>query len=136
MSEPRGTGGVEQAHRPGRFRAVAALVCAVEAVVLLAFCAFYLWELARGEGDDPSRTVMSAVLIALTAVALGLLGRAWWRGASWPNAPTVVWNLLLLPVAWSLVQGDRAVVGALVALVALLGIVAAVRSSPGNGGTA
>jgi hypothetical protein len=97
-------------------------------VVLLGFCGFYLWELAQGAGDDPTRVVMSVVLIAVFAVLLLVLARAWLRGANWPNTPTIVWNLLLLPVAWSLFQAGRGVLALSVAVVAVLGVVAAARA--------
>jgi hypothetical protein len=111
-----------------RFRDLAGLVCAVEALALAGFCAFYLWELTQGASDDPARVVMSAVLIAIFAVGIGLLARGWWSGANWPSTPTVVWNLLLLPVAWSLFQSDRDLVAAVVALVAATGLVGAVAA--------
>lgn len=110
------------------FRALAAGLCALHAVVLLGFCGFYLWELAQGAGDDPTRVVMSVVLIAVFAVLLLVLARAWLRGANWPNTPTIVWNLLLLPVAWSLFQAGRGVLALSVAVVAVLGVVAAARA--------
>jgi O-antigen/teichoic acid export membrane protein len=113
---------------PDRMRAIAAVVCAVQALVLLGFCVFYLWELAQGGSADAGRAVMSVVLIAVFAIGLGLLGRAWQRGANWPNTPTVVWNLLLMPVSLSLVQSGHAAVGGVLAAVALGGIVAAVRA--------
>jgi hypothetical protein len=106
-------------------RRLAAGVCAVEALVLLGFCGLYLWELAQGGSDDAGRAVVSTLLIAAFAVALGLLARAWVRGAGWPNTPTVVWNLLLLPVSWSLLTGGQAAIGAAVALAAVVGVVAA-----------
>ncbi|EBM0725681.1 hypothetical protein XE97_25315, partial [Salmonella enterica subsp. enterica serovar Senftenberg] len=79
-------------------RDVAAAVCAVQALSLLGFVVFYLVELVQGAGDDPTRVVMSALLILVFAVGIGALARGWWRGANWPNTPTIVWNLLLLPV--------------------------------------
>ena len=109
-------------------RRLAAAVCAVEAMVLLGFCGFYLWELAQGGSDDAGRAVVSTLLIAVFAVALGLLARAWVRGAGWPNTPTVVWNVLLLPVSWSLVTGGQAPIGTAVGLAALVGVVAAARA--------
>ena len=108
-----------------RFRDLAGVVCALEALALLGFCLFYLWELTQGASDDTGLVVMSAVLIALFAVGLGLLARGWWSGANWPNTPTIVWNLLLLPVAWSLVQAERRLVAAAVAVVAVAGIACA-----------
>jgi hypothetical protein len=109
-------------------RSVAALVCAAEALTLVGFCAFYLYELTRGASADASRAAVSALLIALVGVGLGVMARAWWRGAGWPNTPTVVWNVLLLPVALSLVQSGHALIGVVVAVVALVAIVAAVRA--------
>ena len=109
-------------------RDVAAAVCAVQALSLLGFVVFYLVELVQGAGDDPTRVVMSALLILVFAVGIGDLARGWWRGGNWPNTPTIVWNLLLLPVAWSLFQAGRGVVALVLGLVAVAGIVAAVRA--------
>jgi hypothetical protein len=50
------------------------------------------------------------------------------RGANWPNTPTIVWNLLLLPVAWGLVQGGRGLIALAVAAVAITGIVSAIAA--------
>lgn len=110
------------------FRLLAAALCGLQALVLLGFCAFYLWELAQGAGDDPTRVVMSIVLIAVFAVLLGVLGRGWLQGANWPNTPTIVWNVLLLPVAWSLFQAGRGVLALALAVVGVLGVVAAARA--------
>ncbi len=110
------------------FRDLAAGICLLEGMALLGFTVFYLWELARHGGDDATRVVMSALLIAVFAVAMGVLARSWWSGANWPNTPTVVWNVLLLPVALSLAQGGRTIVGVLVAVVAVVAVVAAVRA--------
>ena len=115
------------------FRDVAAAVSAVQALSLLGFVVFYLWELTRGASDDAVLVVMSALLILVFAVGIGALARGWWRGDNWPNTPTVVWNLLLLPVSWSLFQAGRAVVAVLLAAVAVLGIVSAVRADTSDG---
>lgn len=117
---------VPRRHDP--FRLLAAALCGLHALVLLGFCVFYLWELVQGAGDDPTRVVMSVVLIAVFAVLLGVVGRAWLRGANWPNTPTIVWNLLLLPVAWSLFQAGRGVLALGLAVVGFLGVVAAARA--------
>jgi Na+-driven multidrug efflux pump len=110
------------------FRAVAAGICAIQALALLGFVGFYLWELTQDSSDDVARVVMSALLILVFAVGIGALARGWLRGDNWPNTPTVVWNALLLPVGWSLVQSDHGLIGALVIVIALLGIIAAIRA--------
>ena len=110
------------------FRAVAAGICALQALVLLGFVVFYLWELTQDSSDDAVRVVMSALLILVFAVGIAALARGWVRGDNWPNTPTVVWNALLLPVGWSLVQSDHGLIGALVIVGALAGILAAIRA--------
>ena len=115
---------------------VAAAVCALQGLFLLGFCVFSLVELSRGGSDDAVRVVMEVVLIAVFAAGLIALARAWWAGRNWPNTPTIVWNALLLPVAWGLVQGGRGWVAVLVAGVAVAGIVAAIAadtSAPDDG---
>jgi O-antigen/teichoic acid export membrane protein len=110
------------------FRSVAAGVCGLQVLALLGFVVFYLWELTQDSADDVARVVMSALLIAVFAVGIGAMARGWVRGDNWPNTPTVVWNLLLIPVGWSLVQSGRGLVGALVIVVAVLGIVSAIKA--------
>ncbi len=110
------------------FRSAAAAVCGLQVLALLGFVVFYLWELTQDTADDVARVVMSALLIAVFAVGIGAMARGWVRGDNWPNTPTVVWNLLLIPVGWSLVQSGRGLVGALVIVVALVGIVAAIKA--------
>lgn len=112
-------------------RRLAALVCALEALTLLAFAVYFGWELVRGTSHDTTPAAMSA-LILVVAVGLGILTRSWLRGADWPNTPTVVWNVLLLPVAWSLLQAGRGLVGVAIGLVAVVGVVAAVRARTGQ----
>ena len=118
------------------FRAVAAGICGLQALALLGFVGFYLWELTQDSSDDVARVVMSALLILVFAVGIAALARGWVRGDNWPNTPTVVWNALLLPVGWSLVQSDHGLIGALVIVVALAGIVAAIRADTTDEDTA
>ncbi len=114
--------------RGGAIRAVAALVLGAQVVVLLGFAGFYLYELVRGEGDSVGRVVVSIVLILVTAVGLGAMARAWWGADTWPRTPTLVWSVLLLPVAWGLFQGHQGAVGALVGVCAVAGSAAALAT--------
>ncbi len=119
----RGSG--DDAVYAARARRVVAGVCGGEAVVLFGFCGFYLWQLTQGGGDDAGRVIVSVVLIVVFALALLVLAQFWRRGAQWPVTPTALWNGLLLPVAWGLVQGGRGWLAAAVGIVAVTGIVAA-----------
>ena len=95
------------------------MLLAAQALALVAAAAFYLYELAVGEGSDATRVVMSALLILVGAAGLALLVRGWLGEGSWPRTPTLVWSVLLLPVGVGLVQGTRTLVGWVVVLVAL-----------------
>jgi hypothetical protein len=98
--------------------------------VLLGFAVLYGYEIAIGASDSVVRAVMSMLLILVGSVALLLLARGWRTGGSWPRTPTIVWNLLLLPVAWSLHQGGRTAIGASLAVVAVASVVAAIAAAP------
>lgn len=115
--------------QPTLGRLVAGGVCLLQSLTLGALTVFYVWELAVGASADPARAVMSALLIAVGAVALALLARGWWRGLRWVSTPTIVWNLLLLPVAWTVLQSGRTVLGVLIGGAALLALVTAARSA-------
>ncbi len=119
----------------GGVRLVLAAVLALQVLALAGFAAFYLYELVLGDGASPARVVMSVVLLVLSAVGLGAMARAWARGERWPRTPTMVWSALLLPVAWGLLQGDRAGLGAVVGAAGLVGLGAALavpsRHGPG-----
>lgn len=112
---------------------VPALVCALEGLALLGFCGFYFYQLVLGEGDDATRVVMSIALMALVGVGLLVMARAWLKGLAWPRTPTILWNLLLLPVAWSMFGAGFWGAWPL-AVVALLGIVSAWRAVPATPG--
>lgn len=107
---------------------VAGGICAVHAVALVGLGVFYVWEVVRGEQDSVARAATSAVLIVVVALGLGLLARGWLRRASWARTPTMVWDALLLPVGWSLVQSGHPTIGVVVGGTALLGLVAAWQS--------
>ena len=92
-------------------RLAAALLTGLQALALLGFALFYLYELAIGEGSDPVRVVMSALLIAVFAVGLGAIARGWLGDAAWPRTPTIVWSVLLFPVGGGMIQGGLTVLG-------------------------
>lgn len=109
-------------------RTISAGLALIEAVVLVGFAVFYLAELAVGGGDDTARVVTSALVIVIAAVGLAGLARGWWVAATWARTPTLVWNVLLLPVGASLLQSAQVLIGSLVLVVAILSLVAAIAS--------
>jgi MFS family permease len=113
---------VTPAHR------IAGALTLIEGLVLVGFVVFYVVEMVSGATDDLSRAAVSAVLILIFAIALLALARAWFRADEWPKTPTVLWNVLLLPVAWSLREGDRTALALAVGVVAAASIVAAAAS--------
>lgn len=108
---------------------VAAVITGLQALVLLGLVVYYLVELSAGASDNGTRVVTSAVLILLFAVALGVLAKFLWQRLRQARTPTIVWDVLLLPVGWSLVQSGHGEVGWPVLAVAAVAIVAVAAAS-------
>jgi cytochrome bd-type quinol oxidase subunit 1 len=109
-------------------RRVAGAACALQALALLGFAGFYLYELSIGEGSDATRVAMSAVVILLGAVGLAALARGWFSERGWQRTPTIVWHLLLLPVGVSLLQAGQVLLGWAVLVVALVTFLSALAA--------
>ncbi len=111
---------------------LAGTTCALQALALVGFAGYYLYELGKGEGSDTARVVMSAVVILIGAAGLAALARGWFGERGWPRTPTIVWHLLLVPVGVSLLQAGRSALGTVVLVVAVLTLLAAlaVRRDP------
>lgn len=107
---------------------LAAAMIGAQALVLAGFVVFYLVELFQGRGSDVMRVLMEALLIAVFAAGLGVLAAGWWRQKSWIRTPTILWSLLLVPVAWGLLRGGQVPVGAAVLGSAALAVVGALAS--------
>lgn len=103
------------------------MVCAIEALALVAVVGFFVIETWLGATQRVGLAVVEAVFIALFALALGFMTRGWVVGDSWQRSPTIVWNLLLIPVVWSLLRTPGWVLaGAILGVVALVGVVSAI----------
>ena len=59
------------------------------------------------------------------ATILASMARAWLRGQEWQRMATLVLNALLVPVAFSVIRGNGALVGVPVLLLAVTGVTAA-----------
>jgi hypothetical protein len=102
----------------------------IEALVLLGFFAFYVYEMADGATDDLGRAATSAALILVFGILLLVMAAAWRKGSDWVRTPTLLWNVLLLPVAWSLHESDHTLLALAVGLLALVSLGAALASPP------
>ena len=101
---------------------LAAAVLALQGLALLVVAGFYVRELALGRGASTARVVVSVVLILVTAAALGAMARTWLGEGTWQRTPTLLWSVILLPVAWGLVQGGQGVIGAVVGAAGVVGL--------------
>lgn len=111
----------------GPARSVAAAVTGVQGLTLAVLGVVTAVLAGDGEADDPGSAWLGAGLWMLAAA--GLLVAAWalLRGRHWARSPSLVWQLLMLPVGWSLldtqsVVGLLVLVSAVAALVSLLAL--------------
>lgn len=104
------------------------MVCLLEALLLFVTAGMYGVELVAGEAFDANTASMSLVVSVIFALLLLAVGMSWLRGRAWPRTPTIVWNLLLLPAAWTLATTTGAWFGLGLAVVALTGVGAALLS--------
>jgi len=102
------------AARPVAGHALVVLVALVAAqgLGLVGLAVFFLVELVVATPLSVPRALMAALLTLLGGVGLLLVARALGRGRRWARAPALVTQLLVLPVGWGLIQGDRWYVGA------------------------
>ena len=103
-------------------------VIALEALLLLLAAASYLVELVSGKATETSIAWMSLLVCIVFAGLLAVVAGGWFTGRRWPRTPTIVWNLLLLPAAWTLGTTEGALVGIGLAVLAVIGIVAALAA--------
>lgn len=99
-------------------RACAVLV-GLQAVALLGAAVFFVVEVAVATPDDRTRALVAALLALVAAAGMAVVARGLLAGRRWARAPTLVVNLLVLPVAFDLVRGGRWYVGGALLLWAL-----------------
>lgn len=107
---------------------VAGTVCLVESALLFVTAGMYALELLADQAFDANTASMSLVVSLIFALLLLAVGMSWLRGRVWPRTPTIVWNLLLLPASWTLGTSTGLWFGLGLALLAVVGIAAALLS--------
>lgn len=93
------------AARPRRITAAAALL-GLQGLVVAGFGVVLLVRLVTNRPEQ----VVSAATLAVTVLVLSLLplvaARGLWLSRRWSRSPALVVQLMVLPVAWQLVQRD------------------------------
>jgi hypothetical protein len=106
---------------PSTVRAAGALV-GLQGVATIGFVVFELVSV-RSATLAVGAVLGEAGTFLLFGVLLLVIARGLWRGRFWSRTPAVVVQILLLPVGYSLlVPSHQVLPGALVALVALVGL--------------
>ena len=100
----------KDAVRPSALVVLVALV-AGQGIGLVGLAAFFLVELVVASPTSAARAVVAALLTLLAGLGLLAVARGLRRARRWARAPALVTQLLALPVAVGLVQGERWYVG-------------------------
>jgi uncharacterized membrane protein (DUF2068 family) len=98
----------------------AGLLVALQAAGLAGIAVVVIVEVLVATAEDVTRALVTALLAAVAAGGLGLAARGLWWRRRWARAPALVTNVLVLPVAYDMVRGERWYVGAPLALWALV----------------
>ncbi|MFD9816839.1 hypothetical protein [Streptomyces sp. NPDC059080] len=101
--------------RPARLSA-AAVLTAVEGVTVAALGLFLLIEGVTGSPDSPQQAVTGAVTVLALAVLPLVAARGLWLLRRWSRGPSMITQIVALPVAWTLINGGGALIAAGVAL--------------------
>ena len=99
-------GGVSDADPTPRERSagqVAAALVALEALVLAGIAAFYLYELAIGEGDLMI-VIMSVVTMVVFVIGLAYTAKGLLERHPRAQAPAIAFNFLMIPLGIALFQ--------------------------------
>lgn len=83
---------------------VAAALVVVEAVVIAGFAAFYLYELAIGEGQDLMVVIMSVVTMVVFVIGLSYTAKGLLARHPRAQAPAIAFNFLLVPLGIAMFQ--------------------------------
>ncbi|UQA93182.1 hypothetical protein [Streptomyces halobius] len=97
--------------RPARLSAAAALT-AVEGLALAAMGAYMLIMGLAGSPDSPRQAEMGGLtILALAALPL-VAARGLWLRRRWSRGPSLITQIVALPVAWTLVKGGGVLIAA------------------------
>jgi peptidoglycan/LPS O-acetylase OafA/YrhL len=112
----------------------AAVLVAVEGVLLVALGVLLVVRGFGADTDNRARAEIGGAFAVLGGAALGMLGRALLARRRWARSPSIVTQVLCVPVAIGLLQGHKVAYGLPLLVVALVAFVALIAASaPGEG---
>lgn len=97
--------------RPARLSAAAALT-AVEGLALAALGAYMLIMGLAGSPDSPQQAEMGGLTVLALALLPLVAARGLWLRRRWSRGPSLITQIVALPVAWTLVNGGGALIAA------------------------
>ncbi|MGX1756074.1 hypothetical protein ACWIG5_04015 [Streptomyces lydicus] len=97
--------------RPARLSAAAALT-AVEGLALAALGGYLLFMGLAGSPDSPQQAEMGGLTVLALAVLPLVAARGLWLRRRWSRGPSLITQIVALPVAWTLVHGGGALIAA------------------------
>lgn len=113
-------------------RAAAALV-AVEGLLLVALGVFLAVRGFGADTDNRARAEIGGAFAVLGGAALGMLARALLARRRWARSPSIVTQVLCVPVAIGLLQGHKVAYGLPLLVVALAALLALIASASSEG---
>lgn len=115
--------------RPARLSAAAALTAA-EGLALAALGAYMLIMGLAGAPDSAQQAEMGGLTVLALAVLPLVAARGLWLRRRWSRGPSLITQIVALPVAWTLVHGGGALIVAGVGLAAAALVVLVLLVNP------
>lgn len=109
---------------PPRLINVAAAIEALEGLALVGYAAYFVIETVIGAASNTTSAVALTAVTALLGFGALLVGLGLYRCRRWSRAPAVATQVFALPVAVTFFQSGRADIGAPLAFVAVVALVA------------
>lgn len=97
-----------------------------QAAVLLILAGVLLYRALADDVESITTALTESFVVLVFAVAVGALALGLRRGKGMARTPTLVWNALLLPVAFSMISGGLLAVGLVLLLFAAVTLVATI----------
>ncbi|MFJ3693963.1 hypothetical protein ACIPW9_07570 [Streptomyces sp. NPDC090052] len=110
--------------RPTRLTAAAALA-ALEGAALAAGGLYVIGQGVFADGDSPGQSALAGLTLIVLALIPLIAARGLLLRRSWSRGPAIVTQIIALPVAWTLLSAQGALIpaGAVLAVVALAALV-------------